>query len=333
MSWLTYAARRTAFAAVAAFLVVTLTFLVVKTAPNTDLGGLIASMHRAGASQAEIEAAVREYKRQHNLRGSLFEQYVRFVGDLLAFELGYSTAFRAPVGDLLGRALPRTLGYIVPGVLIAYAVGVLGGLVSAFRGRVGDWTMRVGSYVVLGATTIVVANLVEDYLGHYFGEFVTGWRSHPFISYGEPAMYGTEPWRSLGPKYVLPSLVVATALIAGLLRHTRNNALSYRGSATSKMLSAKGAGDVTSARHALRNAALPLLSVSFAELMSVLALGSFVVEAIFHIPGIAAYTMVGVYTRDYPLVMGATIVFAFIGIAGSLLQDLLYGYLDPRVGE
>lgn len=334
MSLLKYAVRRTAFAFVSAFLVVTATFLILRTAPNTDLGALISGMERGGASPAEIDAAVREYRLRRGLTGSLFDQYVRFVVGAATFDLGFSQSFRAPVGELLADATPRTLGYIVPGVVMAYVLGIAGGLASAYTNKVTDWSLRLSSYALLGVTTIVLSVAAVTVL-----ESEVSWLSNPiwigtpFMSRGNPYLAGTEPWRNVGLKFLLPATIIAAGLLAGLVRHTRNNALAYRGSETSKMLEAKGASNLVRARHALKNAALPLLSVSFAELMSVLALGAFVVETIFHIPGIAAYTMIGVYTRDFALVVGATVVFAIIGIAGSLIQDILYGYLDPTVRE
>ncbi|MFC3478358.1 ABC transporter permease [Halobacterium litoreum] len=331
MSWLTYAARRTAFAAFTALLVVSLTFLVVRYAPNTDLTARLVGLDPDSQAAQEIR---RQYRRAHGTTGTLAEQYVRYMTDVVTLDWGFSYEFDRPVADILAETLPRTLAYVVPGVVIAYTVGVLGGLASAYRGRVSDWTLRIAAYVGLGVPSIVLGIVVVKALaGEYPWLADPVWNTHPFLFRGSPSFRGTEPWRSVGWKYLLPAAVLAVGLVSGLFRHTRNNALSYKGSDTSKMLNAKGANQTVNARHALRNAALPLLSVSFAELMSVLALGAFVVETVFRIPGVAAYLQVAVYTRDFRLVVGAATVFALIGVVGSLAQDLLYGYLDPRVGE
>jgi peptide/nickel transport system permease protein len=336
VSWLTYAARRVAFAALSLFLVVTLTFLVVKTAPNTDLGALVATLQRNGASQAEIDAAVEQYRARRGLSGSTLDQFLRFVVGALTLDFGLSAELGRPVGDVLAEAVPRTLAYVLPGVGLAYAVGVAGGLVSAYAGRSVDWGVRVAAYAGLGVTSIVLGVALVTFGPVQVGGAVAGpiWDGSPFVGRrGGPDFFGTEPWRDVSAKYVWPTAVLSVGLVAGLLRHTRSAALEYRQSDAAKALAAKGASPLTSARHAVRNAALPLLSVSFAELLSVLALGAFVVESIFRIPGVAAYTMVGVFTRDYQLVVGAAFVFAVVGVAGSLLQDLLYGYLDPRIDE
>jgi peptide/nickel transport system permease protein len=336
VTWLTYAARRLAFAALSLLVVVTLTFLVVKAAPNTDLSALVATLQRNGASEAEIEAAVQQYRAQRGLSGSLADQYVRFVAGALTLDFGMSAELGRPVGDVLAEAVPRTLAYTVPAVVVAYAVGVAGGLASAYAGRSVDWSVRIAAYAGLGVTSIVVGIALVTFGPVDIGGAAAGpiWENAPFMnSLGGASFFGTGPWRAVSPRYVWPAAVLAVGLVAGLLRHTRSAALNYRQSEAAKTLTAKGASPVASARHAARNAALPLLSVSLAELLSVLALGAFVVESVFRVPGLAAYTMVGVFTRDYQLVVGTTFVFGVVGVGGSLLQDLLYAFLDPRTDD
>ena len=331
MSWLTYAARRTAFAVLSAFLVVSATFLVVRTAPNTDLGVLLVGMDPESARAQEI---IREYRRAHGTQGGIVASYARYMVDVATFDWGYSYEFNREVGDILAAAVPRTLAYVVPSVLLAYAAGVLAGLAGAFGGGSRDGALRLTTYLLLGIPSIVAGVVVATALTPHVSWVADPiWETVPFMALGMPSFRGTGPWTTIDVKYLLPAAVLAAGLVAGLARHTRNATIAFRQSMAAKALGAKGATDGLQARHALRNAALPLLSISFAELMSVLALGSFVVETVFRIPGLAAFTQVAVYTRDFRLIVGATAVYALIGIAGSLLQDLLYGYLDPRISE
>lgn len=144
------------------------------------------------------------------------------------------------------------------------------------------------------------------------------------------AEYG--PWRHISLKYLIPAATLSVGLATGLFRQARRAAFDHRASTVSKML-AKGAGDVMDARHALRNAALPLLSVSFVELISVFTVWAFVVESVYHIPGSTAFVQIAVRTRDLPLLVGTTTVLALIGVMLNFVQDVLYGYLDPEVGN
>jgi peptide/nickel transport system permease protein len=326
MSWPAYVVRRTALAAFAAFLVVSLTFLVV--AAN-----------------------------QWNPPGTpLLEQYVTYVGDVLAFEWGHSESLGRPVGDVLAEAVPRTLAYVVPAILFTYALGIAGGLAATYASPGRDLSMRVFAYVLLGVPLMVLGGVViyqlmptvpwlsnplwcvntsPNMLTKCWPPFV----QRPGVPFLNPVSWGnqpgmgwpnTVPWQSLSAKYLLPAAVLSVGLATGLFRHVRNQALAHSQSMSAKMLRAKGAGRLREARHAVRNAALPLLEVSFAELMSVIALWSFVVEALFHIPGITAYAQIAVRLRDLPLLVGTAAVLALVGVGLGLVQDLLYGYLDPE---
>lgn len=326
MSLLGYALRRAAVAATAAVAAVSLTFLVVATNQFYP---------------ADVPLA---------------EQYVDYVLGAARLEFGYSESLGRPVGDVLVEAVPRTLAYVIPAILFTYTIGILAGLAAAYGTRTRDAAVRVFAYALLGVPTMFLGAVVAFELTNH-----VSWVSHPAWCAGEgigrrcwpPFVQGSspfldpifgdsprdigwpnaEPWRRLSYRYVLPAAVLSVGLATGLFRQVRRAAREHQSSSVSKMLAAKGAGDVTDARHAVRNAALPLLSVSFAEVMSVFAVWSFVVEAVFHVPGITAYVQIAVRLRDLPLLVGTVTVLALVGVALSFAQDVLYGYLDPKVGE
>jgi len=325
MGLFTYAVRRTVLAAVAAFVAVSLTFLVVAA------------------------------NRFQPVEVSLLDQYLTHMGNVLAFEWGRSESLGRPVGDVLIAAVPRTLSYLLPAILFTYALAIVGGLAATYGTARRDLSIRVFAYVLLGVPLMVLGSIAVLELTGTFS-----WLSHPvwctktgplyrtrcwppFVRSGGPflgpANWGTgpsqgwpntPPWRAIGAKYLLPTAVLSVGLATGLFRHVRNQALVHQRSQSAKMLRAKGGGVVLEAKHALRNAALPLLEVSFAELMSVIALWSFVVEALFHIPGITAYIQIAVRLRDIPLLVGSVSVLVLLTIALGLVQDVLYGYLDPE---
>jgi peptide/nickel transport system permease protein len=326
MSILKYTLRRAVLAGVAALLAVSLTFVVVAT------------------------------NRFYPVETPLTQQYVDHVVGLLRFEWGYSESMGKPVGSVLAEAVPRTLAYVLPAILFTYTLGVVGGLAAAYGTGTRDGAIRVFAYVLLGVPTMVLGSMVAFELMKHFD-----WASHPIWCTGQglnrrcwppftmsnspfldPYYWGmgnsqgwpnTVPWRHISYRYVFPAAVLSVGLATGLFRQARKSAREHRTSPVSKMLAAKGAGDLTDARHALRNAALPLLSVSFAELVSVFTIWAFVVEAVFHVPGITAFVQIAVRARDLPLLVGTTTVLALVSVGLSFLQDVLYGYLDPEVGE
>ena len=324
MSLLTYSLRRAAIGAIAAFVAVSVTFLLVAT------------------------------NRFYPVSTPLEQQFLDHVVGVLQFQWGYSESLGRPVGEVLAAAIPRTLAYVVPAILFTYTLGILGGLAAAYGTDDLDAGIRVFAYVLLGIPTMVLGSMIAFQLMDHF-DWVSGpiwctgmgvsrrcWppftmANNPFL---EPASWGllgrfgwpnTVPWRHLSLRYVLPAAVLSVGLATGLFRQARSAALDYRASPMSKMLAAKGASDVVSARHAVRNAALPLLSVSFAELMSVFAIWAFVVEAVFHVPGITAFVQIAVRARDLPLLVGTATVLALMGVMFSFVQDVLYGYLHPEI--
>lgn len=328
MSMLRYTVRRAFLASVAALVAVSLTFVVVAT------------------------------NRFYPVETPLTQQYVDYVVGVVQFDWGYSESLRRPVGDVIVSAVPRTLGYVIPAIVFTYTLGILAGIAAAYGSSNRDTATRIFAYLLLGIPTMVVGSLIGYELMQH-----TTWGSHPqwctawghdqrcfapFTAqnapllgpvpsgwglYTETGWQNTAPWEHISLRYLIPAATLSVGLATGLFRQARRAAFDHRASTVSKMLTAKGAGDVMDAKHALRNAALPLLSVSFAELISVFTIWAFVVESVYHVPGITAFVQIAVRARDIPLLVGTTTVLALIGVSLNFLQDVLYGYLDPEVGN
>ena len=196
-------------------------------------------------------------------------------------------------------------------MVLAVVLGVvLGTAIAVTRSRLLDWSARLTAYAVLGVPVFML--LV--YLPLAAGQTVFG---------------VTLP--TLRPK-TQGALAVAVSLLAGQLRFTRAAALEQRSRAFVKTLRAKGIGTAGMARHLLRNVAVPLVSLSIAELLGTLVLVIYVVETVLPVRGLGAVTLTAVKQADLPLVLGATLVVVVLGVSLSLLQDVLAGYLDPRIG-
>ena len=129
----------------------------------------------------------------------------------------------------------------------------------------------------------------------------------------------------------MATLAVAFGLLAGQVRFVRGAVLDEVNNEFVKLLRAKGATPRTVARHLLRNAAIPIVSLSVAELLGVLMLNIYVIESVLGISGLAEASLRAVRMPDIRLAIWTTMVLVFIGLLGNLLQDILYGYLDPRI--
>lgn len=336
MSYATYVGRRALFALLAVYLVTTATFAVVAFTPNTDLGGAVAGLQRQGASEAEIEAFVEEYEAERGLDDPMHVRYVDWLVDVSTLDFGYSFAMEAPVSAVLWPAVHRTALYTLPALLFAVLAGtLLGGLSGSLTGSVPDWTGRVVAYAAVGVPAFIGAFVfLYPFVPDVPWLQLLRWDHAPFYARGGVPVNPNEGlWPTSKPlRFLVPAGVFTLALVGWQLRYVRTAYLDRDGAESVKLHRAKGAGRLRVARHVLRNAAVPIVSASLSELLAVVLLNVYVVEAVFGIQGVAALNMIAVRARDMPLVIATSLVLAFAGILASFLQDVCYGYLDPRIG-
>jgi len=315
VSYARYLVRRVAFACFSAYLVVTAMFALISFTPNVDLGAKLASAARfQRASPAELEQIRQRYLEARGLDESLLDQYVGWLVDVTTLDWGYSFAYQKPVWSVLEVRVPTTLEYVVPGVILAVVLGVLFGLAAAMlRDTPFDWALRVGSYALFG---------IPAFVGLVWYTAIGGAKLQAIT--GSLLVVSPHP-------QVLAAATVAVTLLAGQIRFARTASLEEAGKEFTKLLKAKGSSRIRVARHVLRNASIPIVSLSITEILGVLVLNIYVIEDILGIEGLAGASLFAVRERDLPLIIGTTMVLVFIGILGNLLQDVLYGYLDPRI--
>jgi peptide/nickel transport system permease protein len=328
VSYASFVARRAAFAVLAAYLVVSLTFVVSAAVQQQTLSGELAQASRGGASAEELDQIREEFWAERGGRDH-FERYVDYTTGIATLDWGNSYALDRPVIDIIENRLGYTTTYVVPGVIVAFVLGSLLGVLGAFRrNSVLDHVPRVAAYFVMG----VPAFWLVHFLAAEFGSTLPFLQPPRAVIAASPRI--NEAW-ALGhlERYVVPALVLSLSLIAGLLQHSRAESLEYERAEFVTLLEAKGASRLRVARHVLRNAAIPILTLSFVEVLGVLMLNIYVIEAVFGIPGLGTISLFAVENQDTPLILGTTMVLVFIGIGGNLVQDVLYGYLDPTIDE
>lgn len=334
MNFATYVTRRTAFALLTVYLVVTATFAVVAFTPDTQKQAGIAQLQRGGASDAEIQEFVREYEAERGLDRPLAERYVDWLVDVTALDFGRSTAMQAPVSEVLVPGIQRTALYVVPAVLLAVLLGTLFGAVSgALPGSVPDWVVRLGAYAGVGVPGFVAA-FAAFHLLPFDVEWVRllAWNGPPFYIMGNVTTPNSGLWPPSNPwRFLAPAAVLALSLLGWQLRYVRTAYLDRSTDDSVTLHKAKGAGRLRRARHVVRNAAVPIVSASLSELLVVVLLNLYVVESVFGIEGVAAVNMIAVRTRDMPLVIASSLALAVGGVLASYVQDLAYGFLDPQI--
>ncbi len=290
---------------------------------------LIQQAALGGNIQTGMEGMIASYDDKFGLGNPLWRQYLTYVGDMLHFDFNYSIAsYPQTVLDILGQALPWTIGLLFTTILISW---VLGGILGAFMG----WprSPKILSYLMppllsLNAIPFFLLGLVLIYLL----AFRLGWFP---LSYGYQP--GTSPeWslefiRDMLHHAVLPALSIILVSIGGWATSMRSMMVTTTGEDYVTYADAKGLRDRTIfVRYSIRNALLPQ-TTALALALGQLIAGTVIVEVVFAYPGIGTVLYQAIRGSDFFLVQG--IVFVLIVSIGltTLILDLIYPLLDPRI--
>ena len=321
--------RRLAAALALAWLVLTLTFALVRAAPG-DAAALLVPPTASAADAARLRAEL-------GLDAPVTVQYARWIGGTLRGDLGESLAQRRPVAEVLGEALPVSLGLGAVSLALTFIIGVaIGTLQAARRGRPADVLLTVATTTVYAAPSfwLALALVATFTAGAATWGFPAALRL-PAFGLRDPAgeMTGLRGLMDLARHAVLPVTVLAAIGAAGIARYARATVADlveedWVRTARAKGLGARG----VFGRHVLANA-LPPLATLLALALPGLVAGSVFVESVFAWPGMGRALLAAVAARDYPVVLGATLVYALLVIGANLLADLALPLLDPRVRD
>ena len=240
-------------------------------------------------------------------------QYWKWISRVAVGDLGTSTKAQIPVLELIRERLPNTLQLASVAFAFTLAFGlIIGVYAAAFRGSFPDTLAR--GFAVLGQAqpsfwtgilTILVFAVYLDWL---------------------PAG-GKSGWSSI----ILPAFTLGWLPVAGVMRMTRSSMLQVLNSEYVKLARVKGVNEFQVLwKHALKNAGLPVLTYSGLVFLSLIT-GSIVTETVFAWPGLGRLVIEAVVDRDFPVVQGLVIMFTAWYILGSLLIDIAYAYLNPKI--
>jgi peptide/nickel transport system permease protein len=318
--------KRIATAALLFWLVVTLTFVLIRLAPGDPTAFLVPP----GASTADAN----RLRVELGLDRSMPLQYARWLGATLRGDLGTSFSNGQPVSDVLVEAAPISI--LLGGVSLAltFLLGVpLGMLQAAQRGRLTDRALTVLSTTVYAAPSFWLAlALIAVFT---YGAATVGLPAHwrlPAFGIRTPGLELTG-WDAVVDVFrhaILPVTILAAVGAAGIARYTRSSVadvlrLDFVRTARAKGLTSAG----VYGRHVLANV-LPALVVLFALSLPGLLAGSIFVESVFAWPGLGRATLNAILARDYPVVMGATVLYSTAVIVANLAAELALPILDPR---
>ncbi|HUJ80076.1 MAG TPA: ABC transporter permease [Nitrospiria bacterium] len=286
------------------WLVATMTFILMHLAP----GG---PFDKEKPLPPEIRANV---EAKYHLDEPVAQQYARYLGQLLRGDLGPSFKYAdRSVGTIIGETFPVSLQLGGAAFVLTLLLGITGGVLAA--SRPGAWRDRV---------TLLTATL-----GFSLPNFVVGVLLILVLAH-EAHWFPPALWE--GPRYlVLPALTLALGPAAYVARLTRASLIDVAAQEYVRVGRAKGLPPRVIWHSYLLRAGLPPVITVLGPTLAMLVTGSFIIEYLFSIPGMGRFFITAVTNRDYPLIMGVTLVYAAVIVAANLIVDLLYGWLDPRM--
>jgi len=271
----------------------------------------------------QAEDLIKLRRGQLGLDLPIYEQYGKWMGQLLQGKLGYSFQSGESVNDIIATRLPATLQLMSVALVVAIVLGVTLGVISALK----QYTWVDYTFTFLGFAGI---SIPEFFLGMV-------------LVYGfslELGLFPTSGMVTAGAPYsvldnlhhiVLPAFALAISRTATFMRYTRASVLEVMNNDYVRTARAKGLNRFrVTTRHILRNAMIPVVTVIGLSL-PVLFGGSVIIEMIFQWPGIGLMFINAVTGRDSPVIMGYVLMSATIVLASNLLTDIAYGWLDPRI--
>lgn len=300
---LRYAAVRLIQGIVVLWIVVTVVFLLGRM--SGDIASIVAPPDASAA-------AVEEIRRSLGLDRPLVVQYGQYIGDLVRGDLGNSFAYRAPVSELIFKALPNTIRLGIVSFAFASFFGITIGLLSAIRpggliDSFGKGLALLGQSVPSFWLGIILVSVFAVNLG---------WL---------PA-FGAGSWKHI----LLPAVALGAYPLASMARLTRSAVIEVLRKDHTLFQRSKGLAPFVLVTHTMRNAALPVVTLAGIQLGALFS-STVVIETLFAWPGVGQLAIQAINSRDYNVVQGVVLVNTMVFVFLLFLVDLSYGILDPRV--
>lgn len=307
--------RRLVQAVVVLLLVTMIVFILLRAIPGNVAVAIL------GPASYRNPQVLAHFNAEYGFDKPWYGQYLLWLGHLIQGNLGYSWKLNQSVGSLLGNHLPKTIVLVGIATIVALIIAVPVGLWQAVRrNKPVDYTFTGLSFLFYAAPTFFVGTVLI---------LLFAVKLHWFAAQGPQGGLTNDltDWKAM----TLPVVTLAVVTMALFSRYMRSSVLDNITQDYVRTARAKGASpNRVLFRHVLRNSLIPiatLLGLSIPGIMS----GALITESVFNYPGMGYLFFQSAQNQDYPVLLGFVIVVAIATIIGSLVADILYAVLDPRV--
>jgi ABC-type dipeptide/oligopeptide/nickel transport system permease component len=301
--------------------VITINFLLIHLAPGDPISLMV-------GEHAPSEQQMRALHAAMGIDQPLYVQYLKYMGTLLQGDLGFSYVAQTPVLDLILGRLGATGVLMLSSLIVFTALGIAVGVFVARRPY--SATDNVSSFVAVIGYSVPVFWLGQ--IGLLVFGLQLNWLPVQGMVNLRADPQGWDYVQDVALHLILPASVLGARYLAINTRLTRASMIEALNQDYVVAARAKGLSEGTVGYHAFRNAIIPVVTIFGMNFGEILA-GSVLIEIVFGWPGLGRLMYDGVFSRDYPLLMGMFIFISFGVILANLLADLAYGFLDPRVRQ
>jgi peptide/nickel transport system permease protein len=294
-----------------------ITFTFINLAPGDPISAMIDPEEFQGLEDAQ------KMRESLGLDKPIPVRYVLWLKEVLQGNFGFSYMSRRPVLDIITSRMLATLELTTTGLIIATVLGTVFGVIAALRQYSAyDYTLSIASLFGISIPTFFFALIAL---------YIFSLKLHWIPSFG---MYNaSEGFTILGNLHhlVMPAFILSIDSMSGNTRYARTAMLEVMNADYVTTARAKGLTEyVVIARHAFRNALLPMITITTLRLPGLIG-GAILIEVMFSWPGMGLLSIKSITNRDYPILMGLTFFSASLVLYANLLADILYAYADPRI--
>lgn len=299
-----YIFKRIALSIVTIFVIITITFVIMKLLPGTPY------QNQQKMSQQQIEALNHKY----GFDKPIPVQYVQYVGNVAQGDLGESFQYDGrSVMKIINDRLWVSADLGIESIIVGVFFGIILGIIAALRqGTFTDYGAVIAAVLGISVPSFLLAVILQF-------AFAMHWKWLP-VAYWDGAS-----------NHVLPVIALAVGMLATISRFMRTEMVEVLNSDFIVFAKSKGLRRFTViAKHSVRNALIPIVTI-VGPMTAGIITGTLVIEKIFAIPGIGQQFVESIYTNDYPVIMGTTILLTLAFVLMIFITDMLYGIIDPRI--